>query len=143
MEVITCKHCGRPFNYLAGDKLCPTCSKIIEELFQKVKVFLDENPGANIPTIMEETGVKKSQLQKWILQERLILTEASPIAMTCENCGKKIYTGKLCADCKEKVADGFSAINDANNAKIKKREEEAAQLAEIRRKGKMNFVNHS
>lgn len=42
MEVRNCRSCGRLFNYM-GAPLCPACQKKLEEKFQEVKAFLEEN----------------------------------------------------------------------------------------------------
>ena len=140
MELVMCEGCRRPFNYLAGEKLCPACMKAEEQLFQQVKEYLNENPGASIPAVCEATGAKKSKIQKWILQERLILGPNSPITMVCENCGARIYTGKLCDSCKKELRGDLQTLNNVNKMKIRKKEEEAALAMEVRRKGKMNFL---
>lgn len=44
MEVRNCRSCGRLFNYMGGAPLCPACQKKLEEKFQEVKAFLEENP---------------------------------------------------------------------------------------------------
>ena len=44
MEVKNCKECGRLFNYMGGAPLCDGCRKKLEQKFQEVKQYMDENP---------------------------------------------------------------------------------------------------
>ena len=37
MEVKNCKRCGRLFNELSGEEICPVCRKTSEDEFVKVK----------------------------------------------------------------------------------------------------------
>ena len=48
MEVKNCKDCGRLFNYMGGAPLCDGCRKKLEQKFQEVKQYLDENPNASV-----------------------------------------------------------------------------------------------
>ena len=51
MEVRNCRSCGRLFNYMGGAPLCPACQKKLEEKFQEVKAFLEENPNSSVETV--------------------------------------------------------------------------------------------
>ena len=57
MEVRNCRSCGRLFNYMGGAPLCPACQKKLEEKFQEVKAFLEENPNSSVETVAEELDV--------------------------------------------------------------------------------------
>lgn len=61
MEVRNCRSCGRLFNYMGGAPLCPACQKKLEEKFQEVKAFLEENPNSSVETVAEELDVSVKQ----------------------------------------------------------------------------------
>lgn len=127
-NIKNCVRCGKMFNYIAGDPICDVCKKEIEEKFQEVKKYIEENPGSGLKQICEECNVPSRQLKKWILEERLMFTENSPIQITCENCGARIQTGRLCAKCKATVTN---ALNDT----VKQRQDAlAAELAKKQKK---------
>ena len=47
MEVKNCKNCGRLYNYIGGVyRLCPECMRKLEEKFQEVKDYIEDNPRA-------------------------------------------------------------------------------------------------
>jgi methionyl-tRNA synthetase len=82
----------------------------LEDEFQKVKIYLRENPNALMVTIAEDNDVSVQQIKQWIREERLSFTEDSPVAIECEKCGSMIRTGRYCKQCKDTLANG---MNDA------------------------------
>ena len=121
MEFKNCSKCGRMFNYFSGEVICENCKKELEQKFQDVKAYLEENPRAGLREISEACEVSTKQLKQWVLEERLTFTEGSPIQLTCENCGAKILTGRFCAKCKGEVT------NALNNT-VRAREKQIADL---------------
>lgn len=103
MEVRNCRGCGRLFNYLAGPPICDSCKDALEDKFQMVKEFIRENSTARMNEVAEKCEVSVPQLQRWIREERLVLSEDSPILFECENCGARIRTGRFCMSCKSKL----------------------------------------
>ena len=108
MEVKACRNCKRLFNYLSGPPICMACKDELEKKFQKVKEYIRENKTVSVKEISEANEVSVKQIQQWIREERLEFTEDSPITLNCETCGKKIFTGRLCQDCKKNLASGLS-----------------------------------
>ena len=48
MEVRNCKACGRLYNVMGRERLCPACRAKLEEKFQEVKRYLEENPNSSV-----------------------------------------------------------------------------------------------
>ena len=97
-----CKRCGKLFNYVTGDKLCPICKEEMEEKFQEVRKYIQEHKGASMTEVAEECDVQSTWIQKWLREERLELTEGSAITIDCESCGAPIRSGRLCNSCADK-----------------------------------------
>ena len=94
MEVRNCKNCGRLYNYIGGAyRLCPDCMKKLEEKFQEVKQYIEDNPRADMRDISENCDVSTRQIEQWIREERLSFSDDSPIGIACEVCGATIKTG--------------------------------------------------
>lgn len=109
MDVRNCKGCGKLFNYIGGAPLCQACRDKLEKKFQEVRDYLWDNPKATIAEITTNIeDVSSQQIKQWIREERLQLSSDSPISLYCENCGKKIVTGRYCQDCKNKMARGLN-----------------------------------
>lgn len=112
MNVRNCRKCGRIFNYVAGPLLCPRCREEMEVKFQEVKEYIRNNPGSGIAEVAEACNVPTSQIQQWLREERLELTENSAILLSCESCGAPIRSGKYCERCKYEMTMGFRAAMD-------------------------------
>ncbi len=112
MNVLNCNGCGRLFNAVASERLCPECRKKLDEKFQEVKDYLEEHPTAGMSEISRECDVSVTQIKRWIREERLTFSENSVEGIECENCGKLIKTGRFCDACKAKISNNLmSAIN--------------------------------
>lgn len=126
MEVKICKNCRRLFNYLYGPQLCPACISLIAEnqvepvegtrtvvvnamtreeeiKYQQVKDYIMLNPKSTVAQIAEINGITASKLFDWIREERLEFSVDSPNGwFTCERCGVRIKSGRLCNNCRPK-----------------------------------------
>lgn len=125
MEIRACKNCRRLFQYLYGPEICPDCIKSLSkessgqseesnvnpsilkstrmeaELFEKIKDYIMANPKATISDISTANDVPPKKLFEWIREEKLEFSEDSKDAwFTCEKCGAKIKSGRLCSRCK-------------------------------------------
>lgn len=108
MNVKNCRKCGKLFNYIAGEPICPQCREKNEEVFQKVKKFVQDNKKASITQICEECEVDQKQVRQWVREERLVFAEDSPVKINCERCGALINTGRFCAKCKRETMNNLS-----------------------------------
>lgn len=107
------------------------CKEQLEELFQTVKKFIEENPGANINVVAEQCEVTIKQIKKWVRDERLSFTDDSLVGLECERCGKMIHSGRFCNECAGGLAD---AMNDAFRKKIEHNKPKGSTA------GKMRFL---
>ena len=68
MDVRNCRGCGRLYNYIGGSyrNLCPDCVRKLEEKFDIVKDYIEENHSATMNQISEDCDVSVRQLKKLI-----------------------------------------------------------------------------
>lgn len=134
MQTLSCKICGKLFNYMGGMKLCPSCTNKMEDKFHEVKDYIYENKNATIPEVSKACEVPAQQIQRWIRDERLSFSDDSPLCLQCESCGASIKTGRYCANCKKKLESGLNNLYEAPKPveKPKKSHE----------KDKMRFLNN-
>ena len=85
MNVRNCKKCGKIFNYVSGPPICPQCKDALEEKFQEVRKYIQDNRHATIPEVSEACEVSTNQIQQWLRDERLELAEGSGITLFCEH----------------------------------------------------------
>ena len=112
MDVTNCKSCGRLFNAIGRERLCPACKKALEEKFQTVKAYLEEHPDTSVEQTAADNDVTMKQIRQWLKEERLILSSATVAGIVCEKCGKPIRTGRFCDKCKENMASQLESMYD-------------------------------
>lgn len=123
MDVRICNGCKKMFQYIAGPTLCPRCRQREEEMFQIVKDYLRENPGANMYEVSQATKVSAGLIEKFLREGRLQVSPDSPIALACEKCGRRITTGRLCSECKKEINN---TLNDMKRSLVKHTEDDAS-----------------
>lgn len=132
MDVRNCRKCGKIFNYVAGNIICPVCREDEEKKFHEVKAFVSENKTCGIAEIIEACDVTNNQITQWIREERLVFGDDSPIGINCEICGVTIKTGRYCEKCKNDIAKGLA---------MPKKEEPAPETHKDRRESsRMRFL---
>jgi uncharacterized Zn finger protein (UPF0148 family) len=74
-----------------------------EAKFEQVKDYIIANPRASVAKIAEVNDIPPTKLFEWIKDDRLEFSDESEYAwFTCEKCGAKIRSGRVCARCKIK-----------------------------------------
>lgn len=121
MNVSNCRECGRLFNALSDERICPACRNAIEEKFQEVKKYLNEHPQTNMDQLANANDVSVKQIKQWVREERLVFSEGSLDGIECEQCGAMIRTGRFCESCKNSMANNLmSAIDKPKTVERKK-----------------------
>ena len=120
VDVINCKGCGRLFNALTRTRLCPNCQAKLEEKFQEVKAFINENPGSTIDIVSQECDVPAKQIKQWIREERLTFSEDSMQGIECEQCGAMIRSGRFCDACKTRLQSELKSVTYTGTPESKK-----------------------
>ena len=90
----------------------------LEEKFQEVKDYIEDNPRADMREISEKCDVSTRQIEQWIRDERLVIADDSPIGITCERCGASIKSGRFCERCKNKMANNLGSMYGESNAAV-------------------------
>lgn len=127
-EVKNCRKCRKIFMYSSGPQICEACKKAEEDEFEKVRVFVRDYPGATVQEVSRETEVAVQTIHRFLKEGRLEVSESSPIALQCENCGARIKSGRFCIECSKRLANDMikagrslqeSVRHDDNNYKEK------------------------
>ncbi len=135
MEVVACSRCRRLFNYISGPKTCPNCLEAMEEEFQKVKKYIQENKGSTIGQVAEECEVSEKQIREWVRQERLEFAEGSNIGVNCEKCGQMIRSGRFCDKCKAAMTNSLNEVLESGKPKVEPKKKDPKDSP------KMRFLN--
>ncbi len=109
MDYVNCPKCGKLFS--RGLKpICPECEKAEEDLFQNVRQYLSDNPGAKMEDLSRETGVSLKKIMRYLREGRLEVVPSLGIDLRCENCGKPIKTGRFCPNCVDALESDLSGL---------------------------------
>lgn len=128
MEVTNCRSCGRLFNYIGGAPLCPNCMKTLDEKYHQVKQYIYDNPHANIQQVAEDNEVSVQQLRNWVREEKLEFSEGSLVGLNCEMCGVMIRSGRMCRQCKDKMANSLNSLYRKEPERKKKTTDSSAKM---------------
>ena len=109
MDVRNCRTCGKLFNYVSGPFMCPACRENLENKFQEVKKYIQDNRGVGVKDVAEACDVDAGQIRQWIREERLEFSEGS-MELGCEKCGKPITSGRFCAACKAGMVNSLNNV---------------------------------
>lgn len=119
MGVVNCKICGHIFNDSFGKRICRECSRLDDDKFLAVREYLYANPKSKINEVIEgvfddyDLEVSAHELIGYVRSGRLLLTsENANIFITCESCGEKINTGRLCENCRSQFLKGTKSRDD-------------------------------
>lgn len=135
MDVRSCRNCGRLFNYLQGNPICPACKNKLEDKFEQVKAYIRENGTMPMQKISEDNDVSVKQLKQWVREERLAFPDDSPVGIECENCGAMIRTGRYCNKCKNEMASSLQKMYAMPPAEVTERKKKD--------KDRMRFLERS
>lgn len=131
MEVRNCRQCGCLYNYIGGTyrNLCPNCIRLLEDKFDNVKAYIEDNRTATINEVSIECEVSVRQIEQWVREERLCFSDDSPVGIACECCGKTIKTGRYCDSCKNgminQLGNMYGTIDDSEEIRKKNRSDSA------------------
>ena len=110
MNIKNCRKCGRMFQTLSDERICKECKGRLEEKFQEVKEYIQENRQATLQEISHACDVTVKQIEQWVREERLEFSPESTDIFTCEQCGAPIRTGRLCPKCKDKMVNNLEGL---------------------------------
>ena len=97
MEMANCLRCKKVFPRFK-DPICEECKKKDEDLFIKVKEYLEDKPSTPVAEIAAETGASAKKIMGWLREGRLQVAEATG-DLKCRKCGVDISSGQYCESC--------------------------------------------
>ena len=107
MNIIQCSSCKKPFQSYEG-RICGKCLERIDKDFITVRDYIYENKNAHMDKVSEDTGVPKQIIMHLLKEGRLAFDDPTGGGgggmLLCEVCRKPINTGRMCLDCKDRVA---------------------------------------
>ncbi len=113
-----CPKCGKIF-VRTKRPICDKCYKEDEEAFEVTRLYLKDNPSANMEILIEETGATKKQIMRWIRDGRLDKIDGLDV-LKCSKCGKTINHGRVCLSCVAKLQNEVKEMGASHKVEKKK-----------------------
>lgn len=123
MEIRNCPECGKIFTYLRTN-LCPACQQKDEDTFKTVRAFISRNPGVDIITVSQETGVSEEKIVRYLKEGRINRGVTTGTKLECEVCGVLIPDGRLCQACSDKLSSGLKRSIMEENKKVDEKQQD-------------------
>jgi len=98
MEPKNCPRCGKIF-VKVRDPICAQCMKEEDEIFEKVRQFVRDNPDSTIQEICEACDVTTKRVLAYLKDGRLEASKGLQGESLCSKCGRPIKTGRMCEKC--------------------------------------------
>ncbi len=121
MDIINCPRCGKLFSKMS-EPICEECLKEEEDLFQKVRIYIDEHPNCTVNEVTKETGASVKKIMKYLREGRLEISKGMSGTLRCEKCNKPITRGHYCDTCviqlNQEVVNIYSQDVDTNKARM-------------------------
>lgn len=98
MNAMNCPRCGKIFVKISSP-ICDKCVKEEEEIFEKVRTYVRENPNQSIQEICEACEVTTKRVLTYLRDGRLEASQGLQSESSCSKCGKPIRSGRMCESC--------------------------------------------
>ena len=99
----TCAECGGELVYKGvGEYRCEQCKAVVYDDYGKVRLYVEQHPGATIADTEAATGVPHKVIRQLLREERLEVATGSRTFLSCRSCGVQIRSGELCPQCAAK-----------------------------------------
>lgn len=114
-----CVVCDKEFETSKHETICIECSRSDQNVFNVIRDYLYDHPGANVNDVTNSTGITPSKILKY-LKEGRIETIGNVTLLNCEVCGKAIHYGSLCETCKKTENHVFTSTSGRKSSSLKK-----------------------
>lgn len=131
MQTKNCLRCGKLF-FQTSSPICPKCVEEEENIFLKVKKYIEDNPDNTISMIVEHTGVSAKKILNYIREGRLTVSKGLSGELKCEKCQIPIESGKLCIECSHALTKGFNEIVDSTKKSMSTKTDSSSQTKVFR-----------
>lgn len=106
-DLRNCRRCGKLFVY-TGIPLCRQCIDEDEEIFERVKEYIESHPKCTTMEVAEALDIPTEKILQFLREGKLELSkENTNILLGCERCGRPIPTGRYCSECASFIEQEF------------------------------------
>lgn len=112
-----CEACGGELVYKGvGEYQCGQCGDVVYDDYGKVRLYVEQHPGATIGETEAATGVPHKVIRRLLREERMEVSADSRTFLVCRGCGVTIRSGDFCPKCALK----HSAAKEERRSSVKR-----------------------
>jgi flagellar operon protein (TIGR03826 family) len=131
-DLRNCRRCGKLFVY-TGIPLCIRCIEKDEEIFNRVKQYIENHPKCTTIEVAEALDIPAEKILQFLREGKLELDSTNTnMVLDCERCGRPILTGRYCSECAVSMEKQFR--KDLGMARTQPEREEGRMYTAYRRK---------
>ncbi|GAB6087767.1 hypothetical protein [Alkaliphilus crotonatoxidans] len=122
IKVKTCRRCKKIIHENSLQDFCSSCLKHVEEIFDQIREYLREYPGATAFEIEQRLGIPIHVVNNFVKDGRLIEVPNEFLNVECQRCGCLLLSShhKYCPKCEyEMLKDLEKAKSDMGDVEIK------------------------
>lgn len=98
MDFMNCPRCGRLFGRI-NSPICKECEREEEQLFTKVRQYIEEHPNAKVADVTEALDISVRKIMRYLREGRLEVSAGISTMLRCEKCNSPIKKGHYCDAC--------------------------------------------
>lgn len=120
-----CRRCKTHIHEKSLHEYCSRCYSIVEEVFEKIREYLREYPGATAYEMEQRLGIPSHVINNFVKDDRLIEIPNEHLNIQCSRCGCLLLSAyhKYCPKCEDEMRKGFlkasNELTDNNNSNEK------------------------
>ena len=128
----TCRKCKAFVHENSLHDYCPACYKKVEDVFDQIRQYLREYPGATSFEIEQRLGIPMHVVNNFVKDGRLIEIDNPFLNLECVRCGCLLLSAhhKYCPTCE------LQMLRELQHAKA---DLEVSTAPKVRETGKMRF----
>jgi hypothetical protein len=118
--VRTCKKCKKIIDEKSLYDYCPECFNRVEQVFIRIREYIETYPGATAFEIEQETGIAYHVINNFVREGRLVEIPNRFLNIECRGCGCLLLSAhhKYCPDCRRKLERDLETAKVQLNYKL-------------------------
>ncbi|WP_157276700.1 flagellar protein [Paenibacillus sp. Soil766] len=126
LMVANCPRCGKVYQRNLRNQ-CMDCSTSIHDQLKNCVDFLRRNYRSSNEQVCAATGVSDIQLQVWMKEGKLQLSDYPNLRYPCASCSEPIREHKLCVNCSTRITRDIRKLNESGTVPSMKQPESKPQ----------------
>ncbi|WP_026475843.1 hypothetical protein [Alkaliphilus transvaalensis] len=109
-----CRKCRVPVHENSLHDYCPSCFKIVEDIFDKIREYLAEFPGATSYEMEQRLGIPLHVINNFVKDGRLIEINNDFINLQCMRCNCLLLSAhhKYCPTCEGEMMNDLLKVKE-------------------------------